>query len=65
MEQVYGYTLTHPVSTAIIDISTMAELEENVRIAKEFKPFSEEEMNHLETLTAPYAEEANFFKHQW
>ncbi len=65
MEQAYGYTLTHPVSTAIIGISTMAELEENVRIAKEFKPFTEEEINHLETLTAPYAEEANFFKHQW
>lgn len=65
MEQAYGYTLTHPVSTAIIGISTMAELEENVRIAKEFKPFAEEEINHLETLIAPYAEEANFFKHHW
>lgn len=65
MEQAFGYTLTHPVSTAIIGISTMAELEENVRIAREFKPFTEEEINHLETLTAPYAEEANFFKHQW
>ena len=65
MEQAFGYTLTNPVSTAIIGISTMAELEENVRIAKDFKPFTEEEINHLETLTSPYAEEANFFKHHW
>ncbi len=47
MEQAFGYTLTRPVSTAIIGISTMAELEENVRIAKEFNPFTEEEINHL------------------
>lgn len=65
MEQAFGYTLTYPVSTAIIGISTMAELEENVRIAKDFKPFSEEERAQLEELTAPYAEEANFFKHRW
>lgn len=65
MEEAFGYTLTHPVSTAIIGISTMAELEENVKIATEFKPFAEEELNHLENLTAGYAEEANFFKHYW
>ena len=65
MKQALGYTLTHPVSTAIIGISNMAELEENVRIAKEFKPFTEEEINHLEALTEPYAGEANFFKHHW
>lgn len=65
MKQAFGYTLTHTVSTAIIGISTMAELEENVKIATEFKPLPEEELNHLEYLTASYAEEANFFKHYW
>ncbi len=65
MEQAFGYTLSHPVSTAIIGISTMAEIEENARIANDFKPFAEEEIKYLEKLTAPYAEEANFFKHYW
>ncbi|MGM0652982.1 MAG: hypothetical protein ACQES4_09430 [Bacillota bacterium] len=65
MEEAFGYTLTHPVSTAIIGISTMAELEENVKIATQFKPLAEEELNHLEKLTASYADEANFFKHYW
>lgn len=65
MEQAFGYTLTHPVSTAIVGISTLAELEENTRIAREFKPFSEEEIKDLEKLTASYADEANFFKHHW
>lgn len=65
MEQAFGYTLTHPVSTAIVGISTLAELEENTRIAREFKPFSEEEIKDLEILTASYADEANFFKHHW
>lgn len=65
MDQAFGYTLSHPVSTAIIGISTIAELEENVRIAEEFKPLAEEEIKRLEELTAPYAEEANFFKYHW
>jgi uncharacterized protein len=65
MEQAFGYTLTHPVSTAIVGISTLAELEENIRIAREFKPFSEVEIKDLEKLTASYADEANFFKHHW
>ncbi len=65
MDQALGYTLSHPVSTAIIGISTIAELEENVRIAEEFKPLAEEEIKRLEELTAPYAEEANFFKYHW
>jgi aryl-alcohol dehydrogenase-like predicted oxidoreductase len=34
-----GYVLTLPVSTVIIGIKTVAELEENVRIAHSLKPF--------------------------
>lgn len=65
MEQAFGYALSHPVSTAIVGISTMDELEENVRIAEEFKSYGEEDISQLEKLTASYAEEANFFKHHW
>lgn len=65
MREALGYTLSHPVSTAIVGISTLAELEENVRIAGEFKPLPPEELRQLEGLTESYAGEANFFKHRW
>lgn len=38
------YVLTYPVATAIVGISTLPHLEENVRIASAFEPLSEEEM---------------------
>lgn len=56
------YTWSLPVSTAIVGCSTIAELEENVRLAKEFKSLSTDEMKRLEKLTEHYAEEATFFK---
>ena len=64
MEQAMGYVLTLPVSTVIIGIKTIAELEENVRIAKNFKPLKTEEMAKLEELTKPYYADATFFKRQ-
>jgi aryl-alcohol dehydrogenase-like predicted oxidoreductase len=57
-----GYVLTLRVSTVIIGIKTVAELEENVRIAQSFKPFGPEAVAGLEDLTRPYYEEATFFK---
>jgi len=65
MQQALGYVFSHPVSTAIVGISTPAELEANARIAAEFRLLSPEELKDLEDLTASYADEANFFKHQW
>ncbi len=65
MKQALDYVFSHPVSTAIVGISNVEEVEENVRIAAEHKTLSREELIHLEKLTASYAEEANFFKHHW
>jgi uncharacterized protein len=65
MQQALGYVFSHPVSTAIVGISTPAELEANARIAAGFRQLSPEELKDLEDLTASYADEANFFKHQW
>jgi aryl-alcohol dehydrogenase-like predicted oxidoreductase len=64
MDQAMGYVLTLPVSTVIIGIKTIAELEENVRIATNFKPLLPEEMARLEALTKPYYAAATFFKRQ-
>jgi aryl-alcohol dehydrogenase-like predicted oxidoreductase len=62
MKDAMRYVLTLPVSTVIVGITRVAEVEENVRIAKEFTPLEPRAMRRLEALTRPYAEEAAFFK---
>ncbi|GAB6059985.1 aldo/keto reductase [Desulfonatronum parangueonense] len=65
MREALGYVLSFPVSTAIVGISNLEQLEENVRIAKEFEPFSRQEMASIESKVQPYHDDANFFKHYW
>lgn len=65
MEQAMRYVLTLPVSTVIVGISTLEELEEDVRIARSFTPLTDEEMRELENLTRPYHVDASWFKTQW
>ncbi len=65
MKDAMGYVLSLPVSTVIVGISTIAELEENVRIAKEFVPLDPAGMKRLEGLTKDYYTEASFFKTEW
>jgi aryl-alcohol dehydrogenase-like predicted oxidoreductase len=62
MTDAMTYVLSHPVSTLIVGCDTVEQLEENISIAANFKPLSNEEMARLEGLTASYAEEASFFK---
>jgi aryl-alcohol dehydrogenase-like predicted oxidoreductase len=65
MEQAMGYVLTLPVSSIIVGISHVKELEDNVQIARNFRPFSAERMKELEELTKPYFIDASFFKESW
>lgn len=44
MRRLLHYVLSHPVATAVVGISDISHLEENVRIAKAFKPLTENEM---------------------
>jgi uncharacterized protein len=62
MQQAMRYVLTLPVSTVIVGISKLAELDENVRIAAEFQSCTKEEMAKLEELTRPYYAAANWFR---
>jgi hypothetical protein len=55
MEQAMRYVLTLPVSAVVVGVSTPAELEEDVRVALSFLPFSAGELAELEALTRPYA----------
>jgi uncharacterized protein len=65
MTEAMSYVLTLPVSTIIVGISKLEELEENVRIAKNFAPLGKDQMERLEQLTRPYFAEASFFKDKW
>lgn len=65
MEQALRYTLTHPVSTAIIGCDSVEQVEENVELAKNFKPYSSEEMGNIEDLTSSYYREGAWFKYEW
>jgi aryl-alcohol dehydrogenase-like predicted oxidoreductase len=65
MKQALGYTLTHPVSTAIVGCSSVADVENNVELARNFTPYSEDEMKELEALTASNHWEGGFFKWEW
>jgi len=44
VRQLLSYVLSYPVSTVVVGISVVQHLEENVRIARAFKPLSKEEM---------------------
>jgi len=65
MKQALEYVFSFPISTAIVGISTLAEVEENAQIAADFEKLSAQELMNLEALTESYADEANFFKHHW
>lgn len=65
MKDAMGYVLTLPVSTVIVGIATVTELDENLQIAREFKPFTDAHMKKLEDLTKPYFTDAIFFKEHW
>jgi hypothetical protein len=65
METAMRYVLTLQVSTVIVGISTVRELEENIAIAERFLPMSDEEMKETEELTRPYFADASWFKTSW
>ncbi len=64
MEQAMRYTLTLPVSTIIVGIDNVKQLEENIRIAQSFTPLNPAEMAELEEKTKSYAEKAAWFKYR-
>src|SRR5450631_3550013 len=53
MRQAVYFTLSHPVSTVIIGCDNIAQLEENVQIARDFTPLNQAQMASLNELAAP------------
>ena len=62
MRDAMRFTLSHPVSTVIIGCDTIAQLEENVHIAREFTPLSQAQMAALNAAAEPVARQSLFFR---
>jgi len=62
MREAMNFVLSHPVSTVIIGCDNIAQLEENVQIAREFTPLSQSQMVALNNLAAPVAKQSLFFR---
>lgn len=62
MKEAIEYVVTLPVSTIIVGIDKIPELEENMKIAREFSPLSAEQMVMIEEKAKPYYEHLQFFK---
>jgi len=62
MKEAMDYVMTLPVSTIIVGIDKIAELEENMKIAMEFRPLSADEMLAIEAKTKPHYKDLLFFK---
>jgi len=62
MKEAMSYTMTMPVSTIIVGIDKISELEENVKIAQEFKPLTADELLAIENKVKPHYEHLQFFK---
>jgi hypothetical protein len=62
MREAMAYVLSLPVSTVIIGCDSLAQLEENVRLAREFTPLSAAQMAALTERAAPCARQSLFFR---
>jgi predicted aldo/keto reductase-like oxidoreductase len=56
------YVLSLPVSTVVIGCDSVEQLTENVRLAREFTPLSEQQRATLAAKAAPVARDALFFR---
>jgi hypothetical protein len=62
MREAVYWTPSQPVSTIIIGCDSIPQLEENVALAKEFTPLSQQQQAELTARTEPIAKQALFFK---
>ncbi|MGO9271610.1 MAG: hypothetical protein ACLQOO_15330, partial [Terriglobia bacterium] len=62
MREAMYYTLSHPVSTVIVGCDTIAQLEENVQLAREFTPLSDKQRAELTERAAPVSKQSLFFR---
>jgi aryl-alcohol dehydrogenase-like predicted oxidoreductase len=62
IKEALTYNMSLPVSTTIIGVDSVAQIEENVRIASEFTPLSQSQMEEIEIKTLPVVRQALYFR---
>ena len=62
IKEAMGYVLSHPVSTVILGVDTLAQLEEDVALAKAFTPCSPRQLADLEAKAMPVAGQSLWFR---
>ena len=62
MKEALRYVLSLPVSTVNIGCDSIAQLEENVAIARDFNPLNESQLAELEQRAEPVHEQSLFFR---
>lgn len=62
MKEAMYYTLNRPVSTVIIGCDSIAQLEENVQLARDFTPLNDKQEKELVAKAEPVAKPSLFFR---
>jgi aryl-alcohol dehydrogenase-like predicted oxidoreductase len=62
MRQAMYYSLSLPVSTVIIGCDSVAQLELNVQLARDFTPFNQQQMASLTEKAEPVSKQSLFFR---
>ena len=62
MREAMYYSLSLPVSTVIIGCDSIAQLEENVQLARDFTPFNQKQMTELTARAEPVSKQSLFFR---
>jgi aryl-alcohol dehydrogenase-like predicted oxidoreductase len=62
IKEALSYNMTLPVSTTIIGVDNVEQIEENVKIASEFSPLSSEEMAAIEYKCLPIVRQGLYFR---
>ncbi len=62
IKEALTYNMSLPVSTTIIGVDNIAQIEENVKIASEFSPLSDAQMEEIEFKTLPIVRQGLYFR---
>ena len=62
MKQAMFYALSLPVSTVIIGCDSVAQLQQNVQLARDFTPYNQKQMEGLVAKAEPVSKQALFFR---
>ena len=60
-----NYAMSQQISTLIIGIDDIEQLEENIAIAKSFTPMTKNQMRYIESLTKADTERGSFFRKEF